>query len=57
MVEDNQTIPAYAAPTSPVRRASLTTTGPLWGKEDIAGLIASAVMILLPLAMGAFWAP
>ncbi len=46
--------PAASRPT-PVARAALTTSGPLIGPNDIAAFIAAAVMVLGPLAGGAFW--
>jgi hypothetical protein len=45
--------PTVSRPT-PVSRGALTTTGPIFGANDIAAFIAAAVMVLGPLAAGAF---
>lgn len=42
--------------TAPVPRAPLTTSGPIFGTNDMAAFVASAVMVLGPLAAGAFFA-
>jgi hypothetical protein len=59
---ENRTSPAYAAaPPSPrprlAPRTPMVTTGPLLAREDIVAGVVSAIMLLAPLAMAAFWAP
>lgn len=45
-----------ATRSTPISRSAAMTTGALFDRNDIAALIASAVMVWGPLAAGAFWA-